>query len=96
MRIIQFILERNFIVKHREKTYYVNYLNSDGQILGLLNRDCWKVMDGEQEEINIYEFQNTTKKEKDQVKRNIELVEKLIDFCIKHFNDFQPVYEEDL
>ena len=93
MKLLQSTLERNFTVKHYGKTYYLNYLNADGPIL--LNRYHWEILDKELEELNIYEFKSMTKKEKEQVKKNMELANKLIEFCIKHFNDFQPNYKEN-
>ncbi len=89
IKITKNILSRSFEVKHEGKTYYINYLNSDGQILGLSNRDYWEVTDEEFEEVCIYEFQETTKREKEQIKSNRKLVNKLIKFCIKHFNDYK-------
>lgn len=80
MKLIQSTLGRSFTVKHKGKIYYIDYLNSDGQILGLSNRDYWEVIDEEHEEIDIYD--------------NRKLVNKLINFCIKHFNDFKPNYKE--
>ena len=95
MILIQSILERNFTVKDGGKFYHINYLNSDGQILGLLNRSNWEVTDEEGEGISVYEFQCSTKKEKEQIRNNIKLLNKLIKFCIKHFDNYQPNYEED-
>ena len=48
--MVQNVLERNFAVEHKGKTYYVDYLNSDGQILDT-NRDYWEIIDEEWEEI---------------------------------------------
>jgi len=90
MKLTQSILERNFTVQHKGKTYHVNYLNSDGQILGLINRDYWEIVDEDGEELNIYIFKNTTKKEMKQIDKNVKLMNKLITFCIKHFNNYQP------
>ena len=92
MELDQSTLQRTFTVKHNGKSYHVDYLNSDGQILGLLNRNYWEVSDEEGEEIDIYKFrsQGNTKKEKEQIKQNRKLVEKLINFCIKHFDNYKP------
>lgn len=81
MQLIQSSLQRNFTIKHNGKIYYVDYLNSDGQILGLSNRDYWEVLDEELENIDDYE--------------NKRVFRSLIKFCIKHFNDYQPDYKED-
>lgn len=77
MKLIKSVIEKNFTVEHKGKTYYVGYLNSDGQILGLSNRFHWEVYDEELESV----YNN--------------LANALIRFCIKHFNDYQPDYEND-
>lgn len=90
IKLTQTVLEKNFTVEHKGKTYYVGYLNSDGQILGLSNRDTWEIYDEEGEELNAYIFKDTTKKEKKQIEKTAKLYYKLIDFCIKHFDDYKP------
>ncbi len=87
MKLTQSTLQRNFTIKLKDKTYYVNYLNSDGQTIGLINRDNWEVRDEEGEEINTYVFKNTNEIE---INKNLKLVNKLINFCVKHFEDYQP------
>lgn len=49
MQLLQSTLERNFTVKHKGKTYYIDYLNSNGQIL--LNREIWEVINEDWKEI---------------------------------------------
>nr|MBI4156883.1 hypothetical protein [Candidatus Woesearchaeota archaeon] len=66
-------MQRNFTIKHKNKTYYIDYLNSDGQILGLNNRDYWEVIDEEWGEIE-----------------DNKLKQMLINFCIRHFNNYNP------
>ena len=87
MKIIQSTLERNFTVKHKGKTYYVDYLNSDGQILGLSNRDYWEVYNENLEELPEHKIKDnkviTNKKE-------LKLKNKLIKFCKNHFSDYKP------
>ncbi|MBI2545926.1 hypothetical protein HYV81_01990 [Candidatus Woesearchaeota archaeon] len=56
----------------------------------MLNRDNWEVLDEELEEVNIYEFKDDTKEEKEQLRKNRKLVLKLVKFCIKHFGDYTP------
>ncbi len=94
MKLTQTAVQKFFTVIHKGKTYYIDYINSDDAIL-LGNRDCWQVLDEELEELNIYIFKDTTKKEKEQIKKNSKLYLKLINFCIKHFNDYKPNYKED-
>ena len=84
------MLERHFTVKHKERFYYVSYLNSDKPILGLINRDTWEICDEEGEELNTHILKDTTKEEKHQIKNNTKLASKLIELCIRHFNDYKP------
>ena len=90
LKLTQTILEKNFTIKHNGKTYYVGYLNSDGQILGLINRDNWEVYDEAGEELGICLFKGAKSKEKEQIKKNRRLYYKLIKYCIRHFNVYKP------
>ena len=83
-------LTKHFTVEHTGKTYYVEYANSDGIAGYLFNRSDWEILDEELEELCLCEFQNDTKEEKGQIKKNRKLANKLINFCIKHFNDYKP------
>mgnify|MGYP001580775598 CR=1 FL=1 len=96
MQLLQTSLERNFTLKDNNKIYYINYLNSDGQILGLLNRFNWEILDENLEELDVYKFKNMTKNRKEQIKKNIKLLNKLITFCVKHFEDYKPNYKKDI
>jgi len=86
MKIIQTSIEKNFFVEHDSKMYYVNYLISDGHILGLLNRDEWEITCEDNETLNIYEFKSMNKKDKEKVRRNRKLADKLITLCTKHLS----------
>lgn len=92
MKLEQSTLQRTFLVEYKGESYCINYLNSDGQVLGLINRDNWEIFYENGEEINIYTFQSDTKKQKEQIKQNRRLVRNLIGFCIRHFKDYQPDY----
>jgi len=88
MKLEQTTLQKTFTVKHKGKSYFVDYLNSDGQTLNLLNRNNWEVYDKDSEELQIYTFQRDSKKKKEQAKKNLELAEKLVEFCVRHFGDY--------
>lgn len=90
IKALQSTLERNFTVEYKGKTYHVSYLNSDGQVLSLLNRDNWEVLDEYFEELPVCQLKDDAKKEKQNIKTNINLSKKLISFCINHFNDYNP------
>ncbi len=89
MKLTQSTIQKYFTVEYKGKIYYVDYINSDNQIL-LGNRDYWEVLDEEIEELNIYVFKDTTKKELKQIDKNVKLTNKLVKFCIKHFEDYKP------
>lgn len=55
MEVTQNILNRTFFVEYRNKEYVIDYLNSDGHCLGLLNRNYWMVY-LDNEEVENYEL----------------------------------------
>ena len=72
MNLSQTVIEKYFTVKHKGKTYYIDFINSDDAIL-LGNRDYWEVLNEELEYID-----------------DINLINKLVNYCIKHFDDYKP------
>ena len=90
MKLHNSSLQRFFTVNHKGKTYYVDYLNSEGPICGLFNRFTWQILDEELEEVYACTSKDSTKKEIEEAK----LIKKLINFCKKHFNDYQPDPED--
>ncbi len=95
MKLTQTVVQKTFHVEYKGKVYYVDYVNSDGQELILLNRDDWEITDENHEEIGIYLWNNSSKKEKRRVRSNQLLADKLITFCIKHFNTYDPLKAND-
>jgi len=81
MKLTNTYIQKSFTIKHKGKTYYVDFLDSDGYIGGFL-QPGWEVLDEELEELSV-------------CASNIKLYKKLIRFCIKHFNDYKPDYRED-
>ena len=90
IKLTQTLLIKHFTVEYNGKTYYVEYANSDGYAAYLSNRYDWEILDEELEELCLCEFQDDTKEEKQQIKKNKKLANKLITFCIRHFNDYKP------
>lgn len=43
MKIEQNTLIREGIIKHEGRTLFVNFIESDGQIPALMNRDSWEI-----------------------------------------------------
>jgi hypothetical protein len=95
MKLVQSSIDKSFVVMYNGKEYFINYLNSSAMVPSLLNRFHWEVFDENQEELDIYDLKNRTAEEKEQIRNNILLRDKLIEFCIQHFNDYCPDFKKD-
>lgn len=95
MKIEQTTIQKTFTIRYKNKTYYVDYINSDGQTLSLLNRNNWEVFTDDHESLDLYLFKNSSKKDKLKANKDLILANKLIGFCIKHFNDYEPFEREE-
>ena len=91
MKINQTTIQKAFYIRIRKKTYYVNFVNSDGQTLDLINRNNWEIYDENNEELDLYTYDNINKKRAREIKVNWQLANKMIKFCIKQFNDYNPL-----
>jgi len=83
-------ISRDWTILHNGRRFYVNYTESDSHTLALLNRDNWEVseeVDGDIEELNVYEFGDDTAKQRQIKKQNALLKEKLIRFCIEKWDN---------
>lgn len=87
MQIVGNAISRDWTVEDNGKTYHINYTNADFQTLALCNRNYFEVYDEESEELQTHLFSSDEKTEekKQEILKNIELEEKLIEFCIKNF-----------
>jgi hypothetical protein len=85
---------------HEGRRFYVNFTECDGQTLALCNRDNWEVLEETDEgigELNVYIFQSDSPEEKEKVKENVALMEKLVQFCIENWdNGFMKTIREEL
>ncbi len=84
MRIIGNSLQKVFLIRYKNKDYYVNYLSADYNSSALMNRENWEIFDEDGEEISPYQFKSS-KNEKE-----INLYYKLVEFCIKNYNQYNP------
>ncbi len=91
MKLIQTVIQKTFCVKYKGKTYYIDYVNSDGQALALINRNNWEVYDEDRNELDIYTFYEDSKKRLKEIEKNLRLTDKLISFCISRFNKYDPL-----
>ncbi len=86
MKLIGNTLQKTFLIKHQGKEYFVDYLDSDYPNPALINRENWRVIDEDGEELNTYFFKSITKKEKVKINLTRKKCDKLINFCIKNFD----------
>ena len=98
MKIEQNTISRDWTVLYRGHRYFVNFTISDGQTLLLCNREHWQIhkeTEEEIEEFNAYVFSNSNHKEKQQAAKNARIIEKLIQFCVQHWdNNFMQQIQE--
>ena len=94
MKIKQVTMTKLFEVEHEGKTYYVDFTNSTGQTLALLNREAWQITDEDDEELQIYSIGKPNKKQKAELKKAQNLFDELAEYCCKHFNDYDKKLEK--
>ncbi len=91
MQLEESTLHKTFNVRYNGKVYSVDYLNSNGQNLGLLNRDTWEVY-CDDEEVTAYVIHDKDgkrmKSRVEEAEKNVKIIDSLIEFCIGHFNDY--------
>ena len=93
-------ISRDWTILHEGRTFYVNYTQSDGQTLALMNRDKWEVLeetDEGPEELDIYSFRGDSEEDRAKAQENFELMKRLIRFCIANWDKgFMQEIKEDL
>ncbi|MFH1053847.1 MAG: hypothetical protein V1740_05525 [Candidatus Woesearchaeota archaeon] len=90
MELIGNTLKKSFVVKHKRKKYFVNYINSDYADPSLFNRDNWQILDEDGEELGIYFLKSDINKDNANRELREEIYNKLISFCVEKFNNYQP------
>jgi hypothetical protein len=83
-------ISRDWTILHKGRTFYVNYTDSDGHTLALMNRSNWEVLeerDDDTEELNVYVFNASTRKERKLAAKNALLKEELVKFCIENWEN---------
>ena len=100
MRIETNQISRDWTIQHEGRVFYVNFTESDGQTLALMNRDNWEVQEDTEdgvEELDIYGFSSDSPDKKKQIEENYKLMKKLILFCMQHWdNDFTRELSRDI
>jgi len=90
MEIEENTLSRDWTVVHEGRTFYVNLTESDGQGLLLSNRENWQIHEETEtgtEELTCDVFSDSTPEQKRQAEENAWLMDKLIAFCIRNWNN---------
>ena len=88
MEIEQNTISRDWTVLHKGRRFYVNFTDSDGQTLALCNRENWQIQEeteGGIEELDAYVSKDSNPEEGERAQENAEMAEKLIDFCLGHW-----------
>ena len=83
-------ISRDWTILHHGRKFYVNYTESDGHTLALMNRDNWEVVeetDDDTEELNVYVFKDSKPKERQIAAENALLKERLVKFCIENWDN---------
>ena len=93
-------ISRDWTILHKGRKFHVNYTDSDGQTLALLNRDNWEIWeetDDGTEELDVYIFNDATPQQKKVAENNIKLANGLVSFCIKNWNNrFMQEIKKDM
>ena len=90
MEIEQNTISRDWTVLHGGRRFFVNFTDSDGQTLALCNRDNWEIHEETEdgtEELNAYAFSDSSPEEWAKAQGNAEMIDKLIDFCLAHWEN---------
>ena len=95
MEIEQNTISRDWTVTHEGRRFYVNFTENDGQTLALCNRENWEIQEETEEaieELNAYVFGEDGQEEREQAQANAEMIDKLIDFCLAHW-EYEVAWE---
>ncbi len=88
IEIEQNTISRDWTIVHKGRRFFVNFTNSDGQTLGLCNRENWQIHEETEdgtEELSPYVFSNSSPEEQKQAEENAEMIDKLKEFCLGHW-----------
>ena len=84
MEIQQNTISRDWTVVHRGKTYFVNFMYSDGQILGPCNRGHLEIKD-EAGDDAMYEVDRKARLSEAEV-------DEIVECCLKYWRSELPEY----
>ena len=100
MKIEQNTLSRDWILTHEGRRFYVNFTESDGQTLAMMNRDNWEITEETDDgdiELNGLVFSSMTQQERQKAADDAKLVKAVIIHCIENWdNDFMQQLSLDL
>ena len=100
MKVLQDTISRDWQVEHRGRNFLVNFTESDGQTLALVNRDNWEITeetdDGPREMTGVV-LSGATKEEIRQAEDDLRIMTQLIRFCVEEWdNEFMQNIAEEL
>ena len=100
MEVQQNSVSRDWTVLHEGRLFHVNFTESDGQTLALLNRDNWEVSEETEdgmEEFSACVFNDSSPTERKQAEKRVRIIDELVAFCIENWdNEFMRQLQDDL
>jgi len=81
-------ISRCWTVVHDGRRFLVDFACSGAQILGVCDRENWRIRektDDGVEESSAYVFSSSSPEEQKQAEENAEMIDKLIEFCLGHW-----------
>lgn len=87
MEIEQNTISRDWIVVHDGRKFLVSFANSDAQMLGLCNRDNWKIREETEDDIEEFnaDASDSSLEEQTKTQEDAEMMDRLIGFCLGHW-----------
>ena len=100
MEIQQNSISRDWTVVHEGRLFHVNFTESDGQTLALLNRENWEIAEKTEdgtEEFSACEFNDSSPTERKQAEKRVRIIDELVAFCIENWeNGFMKEVKEEM
>jgi len=100
MKVEQNSIARDWTVLHEGRRFHVNFTESDGQTLALLNRENWEIAEKTEdgmEEFSACAFNDSSPAERRQAEERVRIIDELVAFCIDNWeNGFMRQVQDDL
>ena len=100
MEVQQNSIARDWTVVHEGWRFHVNFMESDGQTLALLNRENWEIAEKTEdgmEEFSVCAFNDSSPVERKQAEETARIIDELVAFCIENWeNEFMREIQENM